>query len=55
MVGNAAEEGLMGQIGNPSHVDAGRIIVPAAALCGHAAGCCMAVVHFGKRGGGRWA
>ncbi len=38
MVGNAAEEGLMLQVGNPSHLDTGRIVVPAAALCGYAAG-----------------
>jgi len=28
----------MGQIGNPSHVDRGRIIVPAAVLSGYGAG-----------------
>lgn len=33
MVGNAAEEGLMQQIGNPSHVDLARISVPAGAIC----------------------
>ncbi len=38
MVGNAAEEGLMGQIDNPSHVDRGRIVVPAAFLAGYGAG-----------------
>ncbi len=38
MVGNATEEGLMGQIGNPSHVDRGRIVVPAACLAGYGAG-----------------
>ncbi len=32
MVGNAAEEGLMLQIDNPSHLDRGRIAVPAAAI-----------------------
>ena len=34
MVGNAAEEGLLGQIDNPSHVDTGRITVPAAIVSG---------------------
>ncbi len=38
MVGNAAEEGLMQQIGNPSHLDWGRIVVPAAFLSGYGAG-----------------
>ena len=38
MTGNAAEEGLMQQIGNPSHLDTGRITVPAAALSGYGAG-----------------
>ena len=38
MVGNAAEEGLMQQIGNPSHLDWGRIVVPAACLSGYGAG-----------------
>ena len=38
MAGNAAEEGLMQQVGNPSHLDPGRIIVPAAALSGYAPG-----------------
>jgi len=38
MAGNAAEEGLMQQLGNPSHVDTGRIVVPAAALSGYASG-----------------
>ena len=38
MVGNAAEEGLMQQVGNPSHLDTGRIVVPAAALTGCGAG-----------------
>ena len=28
----------MGQIGNPSHLDTGRIVVPAAALAGYGAG-----------------
>ncbi len=37
MAGNAAEEGLLGQIENPSHVDRGRIVVPAAILAGVAA------------------
>ena len=34
MAGNAIEEGLLGQLHNPSHLDRGRIIVPAAAVCG---------------------
>ncbi len=34
MTGNAVEEGLMQQLGNPSHLDAGRIVVPAALLAG---------------------
>ena len=34
MAGNAIEEGLLGQLDNPSHLDRGRIIVPAAAVCG---------------------
>lgn len=34
MVGNSAEEGLMQQIGNPSHVDIGRIAVPAGGVAG---------------------
>lgn len=28
----------MGQLGNPSHLDTGRIVVPAAALAGYGAG-----------------
>jgi membrane protein implicated in regulation of membrane protease activity len=38
MTGNAVEEGLMQQLGNPSHLDAGRIVVPAALLSGIGAG-----------------
>ena len=34
MVGNAAEEGLLTQIGNPSHLDPGRIAVPAGFVSG---------------------
>ena len=38
MVGNSAEEGLMQQIGNPSHLDPGRVAVPAGILAGAATG-----------------
>lgn len=34
MIGHGAEEGLMQQIGNPSHTDAGRTAVPAGAVAG---------------------
>lgn len=34
MTGNSIEEGLMLQIGNPSHLDRGRIAVPAGAIVG---------------------
>lgn len=34
MSGNALEEGLMQQLGNPSHMDAGRVAVPSGAIAG---------------------
>ena len=40
MVGNAAEEGLMTQLDNPSHLDRSRITVPASIVCG------LLVGHF---------
>ena len=34
MVGNAAEEGLLGQVGNPSHSDPSRVVALAAFAAG---------------------
>ncbi|HBS49721.1 MAG TPA: hypothetical protein DEA05_06365 [Rhodobacteraceae bacterium] len=41
MTGNATEEGLIQQIGNPSHLDRGRIAVPAGVLSGALTGFLM--------------
>lgn len=38
MAGNAVEEGLLSQIGNPAHSDAGRVVALAALVAGLSSG-----------------
>ncbi|MFV2052886.1 hypothetical protein [Aliiroseovarius sp. YM-037] len=50
MSGNALEEGLMQQLGNPSHVDAGRVAVPFGAVAG-----ILTYLILGAVFGGGWS